>query len=332
MRTAIIAALLAAVAATPAVALSSAGSDCETSPDGCGAPPGPPPVPTLPPTTQKSGTYRVYSDPYGDTEEGYVRGDSWTYFGGGAFRPIGGDGTLTRGFAGSSATLRGTLMPEATSRVSASAYTNYSASASLATSYIVELHASSATAFAALLPYLSTSGAIAKISGSYALATTGQAYAIASASTGNNGYLFPLPPALNKTWGLICDRSGYFDSTGAGCGSGTYTLDLNFAAGTLFADGNRHSIYGAVVLGSDVHAGATGISGIDGTASAFVDPTITLNPLFNSPLYTLNVGSSIVPGNGGGAVPEPAAWTLLLAGFAAVGGAARRTRTRVVAA
>ena len=131
--------------------------------------------------------------------------------------------------------------------------------------------------------------------------------------------------------GATCDRSGYFSSTGAGCGTFSYTADLNFLKGSTFGDGDALSLYGTIDITATVHAGATGIAGDAGAASAFIDPTITLDPRFDSPLYTLNIGDAVVP-IAGGTIPEPAAWALMLAGFAAVGGMARRTRPRTVAA
>jgi|GEM_PF-1610903 len=71
-------------------------------------------------------------------------------------------------------------------------------------------------------------------------------------------------------------------------------------------------------------------AGIDngGSASAFTDPTIIIDPAFaaTDPGYLSHFRLSFSPGviNGAGAVPEPAAWVLLLAGFGFVGTAVRR--------
>ena len=65
-----------------------------------------------------------------------------------------------------------------------------------------------------------------------------------------------------------------------------------------------------------------------GSASAFADPTIIIDPAFaaTDPGYLSHFRLSFSPGviNGAGAVPEPAAWVLLLAGFGFVGTAVRR--------
>lgn len=319
---------LALAAASPAAAQLT--GDCETSPDGCGNP-APPTKPSLPGAEGVGGFYRAYIDNSYDAIIGFVTGDKTARFGGGQPHPIGGDGTVRDGFAASSVTLRATDVNStggATAATTTSADASYAAEASTAVSYLVELHAANAAAFAALQPFLHTSGAIATIGGGYTLAATGQAF---SAATANTGVGIPLDGGLQQSFGAMCDFSGYHDSTGAECGTGLhYALDLNFATGSSFTNGNRLSLYGTVEIGTDTHAGRTGVDGDAGRSSAFIDPTITLNPLFNSPLYTLNVGNAVTPATPG--VPEPGVWALLLAGFGAVGGAARRKRLPTVAA
>jgi hypothetical protein len=60
------------------------------------------------------------------------------------------------------------------------------------------------------------------------------------------------------------------------------------------------------------------------TAQAFVDPVFIIDPAFAS-LYQL-VGVPTVPPGGGGAIPEPSVWAVLLVGFGCVGAALRRRR------
>lgn len=343
LRTTFILALAAAVPAAAQVG-PPPGGGCEESPDGCGDPT-PPTRPTIAGTGSVDGFYKVFPDADADLRYGYVQGGLTGYGGGGPFHPIGGDGTVTDGFSGSNVSLRATTPPadassattppaDASSATSAAADVDYSASASLFTGYLVELHAHSAAAYAALAPLLSTSGAIAGIHGRYSLAASGQAFGIVSAVTGGGDGVgdFTLDASLQRGFGSTCDYSGYYDTSGVGCGTAkTYDLDLNFAAGSTFTNGDPLSIYGTILLGSQVHAGGFQYDTPAGTASAFIDPTITLNPLFNSPLYALNIGNAVQPYTPG-AVPEPAAWALLLAGFGAVGGMGRRTRLRTVAA
>ena len=173
-----------AAAAPAAAQLAGPGGDCETSSGGCGGGGGPAPKPSIPTGSGTLGSYHVYVDPYGDDRDGYVRDGRTTYFGGGPFHAIGGDGTVRDGFAGSRVTLATTVRPAATAAVTAAADPNLSAEAGSGVLYAVELHAANAAAFAALTPLLDTSGAIARISGSYTLATAGQAYAQAYAETG----------------------------------------------------------------------------------------------------------------------------------------------------
>ncbi len=304
---------------------------CEEDPNGCGGGGGPPPQPSLPGPGSAGGSYFVYTDSSHHSAEGYLIGDTTVRFGGGKPHPIGGDGTVRDGFSGSNVTLRATSVDSsegATVATTASADANFSAESSAGIGYLIEVHAANDAAFGALRPFLRTSGAIASIGGSYSLTASGQSYSVASAITGNN---IPLDVSLERSFGSICDFSGYHDSTGAGCGVGLrYDVDLNFVTGSTFTNGNPLSLYGTIYISTETHAGATGTSGYAGQSSAFIDPTVTLNPLFNSPLYTVNVGNAVQP-YVPGAVPEPAAWALMLAGFAAVGGASRRQR-RVVAA
>jgi hypothetical protein len=317
---------MAAAGASPAFAQLGEGGDCETSPSGCGGGGGPVPNPTLPlQLASKSGDYRVATGAGADYRDGYLRNDETTYFGGGAYHPIGGDGTLTVGITQSTVTLQGKVTPEATAFASASAEQGYSAQGGILAGYLVELHAVNAAAFATLQPLLNTSGAVAHISGTYTLAQSGQSFSIASAYTGMN---VPMAQELQRSFGVICDRSGYYSLTGTECGTFGYALDLNFVPGSAYSDGNPLSVYGSISVGATVHAGATGISGYAGLATAFVDPTITLSGGLDPNLYTLRIGNAITPG--GGAVPEPAAWALMLAGFGAIGSASRRTR-RVLA-
>lgn len=321
------AALVATGSPTAALA-----DDCESSPDGCGGG-GPPPQPSLSGTGTVGGIYRVFTYDGSNVRYGFVQDGFTGYSGGGPFHAITGDGTVTDGYSGSNVSLRATTAPaDASVLTTAAAADGTSAASSLLNGYLVELHANTTAAFSALEALLTTSGAIATIHGHYTLATTGQAYAIASAATGagDGSGDFSLDGSLQRGASSICDTSGYFDTTGAGCGTRNYDLDLNFVTGSTFTNGDPLSIYGTIYLTTEVHAGATGLGGTAGTASAFIDPTITLNPLFNSPLYSLNVGNAITPYVGAGAVPEPASWAMMLFGFGLTGVVARREVRRNV--
>ncbi len=323
-------ALAALVAAAPALA-------DEECPDGCGnpTPPSPPSKPTIYRTGSVDGLYRVFTA-NDDIVYGYVQNGTTGTSGGGAFHPIGPDGTVSDGSAQSNVTLKYTVAPDdATSQTSASAGFGLYAAATLSNSYLVELHARNAAAYAVLNQFLSTSGAIASIHGHYTLGTTGVGYAGAYVSTGAGGTStgVDVDPSLQRSTGATCNGSGYYGpGDAASCTTTNYDLDLNFIAGSSFTNGDPLSVYSTIGLGTTVQGGAYG-GQPGGTATAFLDPTITLNLPFNTPLYQLNVGSAItVPSGPTGSVPEPAAWALMVVGFGVVGGASRRQRTRSVAA
>ena len=63
-----------------------------------------------------------------------------------------------------------------------------------------------------------------------------------------------------------------------------------------------------------------------GTADAIIDPVFTIDPAFAAthPGYSLVFSQGV--GNAAAAVPEPAAWTLMLGGFGVVGSILRRRR------
>ncbi|UAJ09818.1 PEPxxWA-CTERM sorting domain-containing protein [Polymorphobacter megasporae] len=318
-------ALVAFAAPTAALA-----DDCETNPDGCGGGGGPPPQPSLGAAQSVNGLYFVLTDSSYDYRYGFVTNGTTGFSGGGPFHPIGGDGTVTDGFADSTVSLRATSSPDdPSSATTATASAAFSSRASLTNAYLVELHASSAAAFAALEPALTTSGAIATIHGHYSLAATGTAYSTANVVTGVGfGGGTSLDDLLQSGAGSTCNFTG---PPGTGCGPANYDLALNFITGSTFANGDPLSIYGFISLSTSVSAGGFDASGLAGTASAFIDPTITLNSLFNNPLYSLSVGNAITP-YVGGAVPEPASWALMLVGFGLTGRAARRAARKTVLA
>ena len=81
-----------------------------------------------------------------------------------------------------------------------------------------------------------------------------------------------------------------------------------------------------------VHLVASGSMALDGAFSAFADPTITIDPIFLAahPGFSLAFSPDVING-GGGAVPEPTTWVLMLTGFGLAGGALRRRRAALAA-
>ena len=64
-------------------------------------------------------------------------------------------------------------------------------------------------------------------------------------------------------------------------------------------------------------------------ATAFIDPVFSIDPSFaNADQYSIVTSDGIGNGAGAGGVPEPAAWGMMLLGFAGLGVMARRRRSR----
>jgi hypothetical protein len=66
-------------------------------------------------------------------------------------------------------------------------------------------------------------------------------------------------------------------------------------------------------------------AGPGGTAHAFLDPIFTIDPAYASRFTITGLPGDASPPSG--AVPEPASWAMMLAGFGLVGGAMRGRRT-----
>ena len=104
------------------------------------------------------------------------------------------------------------------------------------------------------------------------------------------------------------------------CGSGGFTAlgRLDYADPLTFT--------GYVYLFAEAIGGGFGAT--NGSARAFLDPVISLNTgagFAGDPNdYTIYVSPGV--GNGGGAVPEPSEWALLMMGLGAVGMATRQRR------
>jgi hypothetical protein len=187
--------------------------------------------------------------------------------------------------------------------------------------YLVVLTAPDAAAAASISALLGTSGAIAHVSGGWTLTGDGYGYSSAYASTGTNA----LDPSLGSSAGASCGRYGVQTTAAtAGCGSSSFYLDLNFVAGSTYADGNPLSFYSAVTISANAAAGIGGasFSPVPGTATAFIDPTVTL---------ASGIQATLALGHGGdvsnyspAAVPEPADWAMMLVGLAALGAWTRR--------
>ena len=189
--------------------------------------------------------------------------------------------------------------------------------------YSLALTASNSTvadAVAAILAH----GPLASVSGAYGITTTGTAKGIVSAYSQFEG------PGTGYNFGSSC---GYYFSTGP-CTTGSWSMNLGFKRGTEFSGGDPNSFYASFFMGATAESGNGGCFpySCPGDATAFIDPTISYNTqlgqygsnlTFNAPGGLGDGGFSFV---GGGAVPEPASWALMLGGFGMLGGAVRRRR------
>jgi hypothetical protein len=113
---------------------------------------------------------------------------------------------------------------------------------------------------------------------------------------------------------IFCAQAAVVEPLCAGSSSFSGTVALTEAANTLF------TIY--------LQADSFGYANYAGTASAFVDPLISIDPSFaNANLYTLEISPDIRQGNGAATgVPEPASVFLFGIGLAGLG-AIRHRRT-----
>jgi hypothetical protein len=331
----------AAVALMASPAFASAFCDSEEQECPSGPPAGPPPLPNVPGVLNSSGSYSVSLGTIRNNEfrQGYLLNGQTTYFGGGPYHPIGGDGSLTVGQTDNSVTLTPVFTPLASVTVATVATTpqdpvftssDLVARGSLSLGYLVELHANNQAAADALAGLLSTNGAIAHIAGAYSLDATGASWGSVSASTGIVG----LASNLNEVFSASCSPIGYFGSPGA-CHDGTYSLALNFMPGTAFIDGDPLDFYAMIGLSASSNSGPPGLGWAPGTMTASIDPTITFSSDINLNNYSLKVGgldSPLGSGGGTGGVPEPATWALMLVGFGGLGAALRRRRRVALAA
>jgi hypothetical protein len=336
---------LVALAGSAVVALMAfpafASDECD-GPCGPPGPSGPPPLPNLPgAAASTSGSYSVSLGTIGNSElrQGYYQDGQTTYFGGGPFHPVGGDGHLTVGQTNNTVTLTPVISPLASVTVATVATTaqdpvftgfDLVARGSLSLGYLVDLHANNQAAADALAGLLSTSGAVAHINGLYSLQATGSSWGSVSASTGIQG----LAPGLDQVFAVACSPISYFGSPGA-CHDGSYSLALNFVSGTAFADGNPLDFYGTIGLSATSNSGPPNLGWAPGTITASIDPTITFSSGINLNNYSLKVGgfdSPLGSGGGTGGVPEPATWALMLMGFGGLGAVLRRRRQAALAA
>ena len=329
------AAALAGSAVVALMAFSAAPAFAGECDDGCGpiGPQLPPPLPGIPAAVNSTGSYFVALGTIQNQQyqQGYYQNGQTTYFGGGPYHPIGGDGrTLSVGGALNNITLQPTLDPLAAVRVTATALTpqdpnfpgfDIVARGSLSLGYLVTLHANTQAAADALTAMIGVDGGIAHVEGQYSLTATGASWGSVSATTGTGA-----GASLVDSFSRACSLINYGGAPG-GCDAGGYNLGLNFANGLEFAGGNGLDFYSAITLSASANAGPPNLGYYPGTLDAYIDPQIFFNAGLDLSQYSLSVGgvnAPLVPTAGG--VPEPAAWAMLLLGFGGIGAAMRRAR------
>lgn len=288
------------------------GGDCEGSPDSCGGPPpSPPPKPDLPAPISTTGYSWVNLNGFQPDEQHINNGHSQIVYDA---------ATRTYGNSATGTTLTTTKAPLATATAdSHSQGQGEGVEGAIGLGYTVVLHATNQAAADALSALIAGNGSIASVRGNYTTAQSGAGLSTVHAITsGNSGH------ATNVF------ASGCSDS-GLACGSGSFTLALGFQSATNFLGGDPLDFIGGILLESDAFAGRTHYTDRFGTAAgtayAFIDPLITLNAGLGVN-YSLSIGGGQVANAtpGAAAVPEPAAWTLMIGGFGFAGTALRRQR------
>lgn len=295
-------------AAATGSSIGGSGGDCESSPDGCGNPP-PPPPPSLPAPVATTGYSWVNLNGAQPDEQHINNGRTQVVYGA---------ATRTYGNSTTGTALTTTIAPLATATAdSYSQGQGEGVQGAIALGYTVVLHATSQAAADAVEALIAANGSIATVRGNYATAQSGVGLATVHARTsGDYGH-------VSNVFGSGCDGGGLV------CGAGSFSLALGFESAANFLNGDPLDFIGTISLESDAFAGRTPYTygAGPGSAYAFIDPLITINPALAG-IFTLTVGGGQVANATPGTVPEPAAWGFMLSGFALAGGAMRSARGR----
>lgn len=196
-----------------------------------------------------------------------------------------------------------------------------------------------------------TTGNLASVNTNTAPGSAGAANATANYSyrvNGPAGMMVPLNMIGNLSAHLTDPNSGM-----VGFASILTHDDINFGTFIVFANGfeacsgepcpfqtedvnvdTNFSVPSDTPLSFSLGAGCGGSTSDDNSCSATADPLITIDPVFLAahPGFSLEFSSNIsnTVGDAPGGVPEPAAWAMMLAGFAGIGWTLRRRRERGV--
>jgi hypothetical protein len=298
---------------------------------GCGGPDNGAPQP-LPPYTQRfDGYFRLY--PGGAETTGALYNHQYQYYIPSVQAPMPVPaGGLTMGDAVSSISLNTIpLSPGIEPSVATSAHATFPDLTEVWNTYtaLYTVHAATLSDADAIAAMVAANPAVAYAVGSYTLAATGSGVAEAYIQTG-----VELPRAYIANALGRCDPYGsiYHESITSGCGTHDYSVALALVRGDLFEVGgvpqSALDFYAMIQITATSEVSAEG--GIEGSASAFVDPTIQFGPGFKTLDFTVTGGDGTQVATS--FVPEPASWAMMIAGFGAIGGALRRrTRTSALA-
>ena len=267
-------------------------------------PPSPPGPTYLPGAVSLSGSAFAY--PSGNVVEGGINNGSVYTFGAGAGTPYTG-GVVSWGDSGSLVQLQLTLTPDASAFAAATQTTAGRSAAGSALGYRVLLVANDSAAAADIAARIGNGDALANVSGHWNVGATGYGYSSVQAVTSAN-----VPGATLQTSAFqkCGDYGQLVDASTHGCGGGGFSLAMHFVSTESMVGGDALSFVSTVSLYASANAGiANSLLTYPGTATAFIDPTITLVGGLNAKLI---VGDN---GNVANPVPEPSTWALMVGGM-----------------
>lgn len=267
-------------------------------------PPSPPGPVYLPEAVSISGSAFTY--PNGNVVQGGINNGSVYTFGAGAGTPYTGD-VVSWGNSGSLAQLQVMLTPDASAYASTTQSTAGRSAAGSVLGYRVLLVANDSKAAADIANRIDNGDALANVSGHWLLGATGYGYSSVQAVTSAS-----LPGAIQTSAYQKCGGYGLVaDPSTPGCGGGGFSLAMHFISTADMVGGNPLSFVSSVALYANADAGiASSLLTYPGSATAFIDPTITLVSGLNAHLV---VGDN---GNVANPVPEPSTWALMMGGMA----------------
>ena len=203
--------------------------------------------------------------------------------------------------------------------------------------YLVNIHAADAAHAATLKGMLTTSGAIANVSGTFAIS--------ASPNSDPNGLLGTATSLAFVLTGIRGQNDLFLSGGGLGqcasgvlggnvnCGTGSFAFPVNFVDSSGFTNATPLDFYSLISLEVTTVAGNFDEITHDffpGSATAFIDPVIALADGLDPNFFALTVGDGRVSNLRASptAVAEPNTWLMMLLGIASLGYARQRAYAR----